>query len=296
VDQHQLPSARIGRVHLRVSNLDRALAFYVETLGFHLVKNENGLARLSSSKSGEDLILLSENTKARPKPARTTGLYHVAVRLPNREALGSVLRRLIDRRAPLRGFADHKVSEAIYLNDLDGNGLELYTDRPRNEWPWLNEQLQMTSDPLDVQSLLDAARDESPSWNGIHPGTDIGHVHLQVSDLSRGERFYHDLLGFDITQRTYPGALFLSAGGYHHHIGLNTWTSSGAPPPLADAVGLISFAVLIPEEEALQKVTSRLAAAGIPFERGKQGGLIVRDDDQIAVDLMIEGEMGTMQS
>ena len=289
MDQYQLPSARIGRVHLQVSHLDRALVFYSEMLGFSPTQSERGFAKLSASKTGVSLILLSENNKARPKPPRTTGLYHVAIRLPDREALGSILRHLVENRAPLRGFADHKVSEAIYLDDPDGNGIELYTDRPRSEWPWANQQVQMTSDPLDVQGLLAAARDDSPSWDGIHPGTDIGHVHLQVSDLVRAERFYHDVLGFDVTQRTYPGALFLSAGGYHHHIGLNIWASSSAPPPPGDAVGLLSFEIVVPTMKVIQTLTTRIQLSDIPFEsiemEADRRGFRVQDQDGITVDI-----------
>jgi catechol 2,3-dioxygenase len=260
--------ASIGYAHLRVSNLERSLGFYRQFLGLTLINRDEQTAGLSASPSGPLLIRLDQLIGARPKPPRTTGLYHVAIRLPSRPALARLLSRLLELRYPLQGAADHLVSEALYLSDPDGNGLELYVDCPRQRWPVVDGIVSMATDPLDVRDLLATASDEP--WQGIDPGTDIGHIHLQVSDLGRAEAFYCSLLGFEVTQRDYPGALFVSAGGYHHHIGLNTWGTRGAPPPPSDAVGMINFSVKVDDPALRLEIRARLEYAGIPVE-GENG-------------------------
>ncbi len=282
-------NTHIGYVHLQVSDLSRSLRFYVDLLGFRELKREGRTAFLSASGQPPYHILLTEIPNAQPKPPRTTGLYHVAIRLPNRRELARLFRRLLDHDWRFHGFSDHKVSEAIYLPDPDDNGLELYRDRPREEWPWQDGQIAMRTDPLDVDDLLrEVAGDETP-WSGIHPATDIGHVHLHVADLARTEAFYHDLLGFDVMQRDYPGALFFAAGGYHHHLGTNIWAGVGAPPPPPEAVGLRYFTVVVPDEGVLDQVAERAQASGIAVEEGT-GTLLLRDPSQNGVLLMIDEE------
>jgi catechol 2,3-dioxygenase len=166
--------------------------------------------------------------------------------------LARVLLRLINNRYPLHGAADHLVSEAIYLSDPEGNGLELYSDRNPDDWPRQNGQIAMATDPLDFQDLLAQAKENPDPWQHIHSGTDIGHVHLSVSDLHRSEGFYAGLLGLDITQRTYPGALFFSAGGYHHHVGTNIWESR-TPPPLGP---IDDIAEKIPDDASRRQPSS----------------------------------------
>jgi len=284
MSEFRLPAAAsIGSVHLRISDLSTALDFYGRLLGFHQVVRRNNTAYLSAHHDRPYHILLTEVAGARPKPPRTTGLYHVAIRLPDRPSLARVLKRLIAAGWPLQGAADHRVSEAIYLADPDGSGIELYTDRPRDEWAWANGQISMATEPLDVGALLDTIRDEDNAPAAIDPRADIGHVHLHVSDLGKAEAFYRDLLGFDITQRSYPGALFLSAGGYHHHVGVNIWAGRGAPPPPSDAAGLIAFAVRVPDRDAWQAVVDRLVEAGrrVEPQRADNGGAasLVHDPD-----------------
>jgi catechol 2,3-dioxygenase len=177
--------------------------------------------------------------------------------------LARTLDRLANQGYPLQGAADHGVSEALYLTDPDGNGIEIYIDRPRDEWPRQDDQLQMGTDPLNIRALLNQS---DGLWKGLPPDTRIGHVHLQVAHLDQAESFYCDVLGLELMQRYGPSALFLSAGGYHHHVGLNTWAGVGAPPPPPDAVGLRHFSIDLPDDKELARIAERLQAADIPFE------------------------------
>jgi catechol 2,3-dioxygenase len=265
---------RITRVHLRTGNLERALEFYTDCLGFRLVKKagvEAGPGRtekdeeqeqevdaaLGTTESGPPLILLKEDTGAEPRPARATGLYHFAIRYPTRRDLANALGRLL--KYPIEGASDHLVSEAIYLSDPDGNGVELYTDRPRSQWTWRAGEVAMTTEPLDLESLLATTEGQRPPPH-VPPQADLGHIHLHVADLAAAERFYRDFLGLAVTQRSYPGALFLSAGGYHHHVAVNTW--AGDRPPPARSVGLISYRLEVPEAEILYCLEHRAPLAG----------------------------------
>ncbi|NLX09017.1 MAG: VOC family protein [Chloroflexi bacterium] len=287
-------AAQIGYAHLRVRDLGGALAFYQDLLGLREVRRVNGTAYLSATGEPPYHVIVTEQPGARQKPPRTAGLYHVAIRLPDRDGLARVLRRLLENDYPLQGASDHGVSEAIYLADPDGNGLELYCDRPRAQWQWDGTQIGMGTDPLDGQDLL--AQASSEPWNGIAPGTDIGHVHLHVSDLGRAEAFYCDLLGFEVMQRSYPGALFVAAGGYHHHLGLNIWAGRDAPPAPTDAVGLIAFSLRLPEAAAWQALVDRVRAAGVPVEtppaNSGTDSVLIRDSDRIGVVLAYDGEEG----
>lgn len=285
MNTQKLPDkAHIGRVRLQIADLEEALDFYETLLGFHLIKREGGSAELSASGSAPAHIILTELRSARPKPARSTGLYHVAIRLPNRKELARLFRRLVERRYPIGGFADHGVSEALYLADPFGLGLELYRDRPRNEWPQLNGKLRMYTEQLDVDGLL-ADAGEMDEWTGIHPDTDIGHVHLHVSDLTSAEEFYSKRIGFEVMERGYPGALFVSAGGYHHHLGLNIWAGRGAQPPPADAVGLLAFGVEIPDDHAWQALMHEFENTEA-FIKKTNELLAVRDQDGMTVEIM----------
>jgi catechol 2,3-dioxygenase len=219
---------------------------------------------------------------ARPKPARATGLYHFAILTPTRLALARSLRRLAEAQWPLSGASDHLVSEALYLDDPDGNGIEVYRDRPRDEWPRVGGKIRMATDPLDFDGVIaELERDDQP-WDGLQPETTIGHVHLHVADLRAAEAFYHGVLGFDIITNYGGSALFVSAGGYHHHLGLNTWAGVGAPPAPPDAAGLRRFAIALPDADALETVAARVRAAGIAAEQ-TEAGLTLRDPSQNGV-------------
>jgi len=229
--------AHIGQVSLTVRDLERSLSFYREVLGFV----ELGPGRLGPA-GGRVLIELHERKDAIVKPRRSAGLFHFAILVPSRAALGRSLRRLAETRWPMSGAADHLVSEALYLNDPDGLGIEIYRDRPRDTWRMANGELAMATDPLDLEAIHDEPGAEAP-WNGLEAGTIMGHVHLHVPHIDTAEAFYCGRIGFDPIVRRYPGALFVSAGGYHHHLGLNTWAGIGAPPPPENSAGLRSFTI-----------------------------------------------------
>lgn len=257
-----LPSqTHIGTVHLQVADLPRALAFYVDLLGLRVIAAAGGEAHLSATGTEPALLRLTSRSGATPRPRGVTGLFHVAWRAPDRRELGRWLRRLLEARVPLHGASDHGVSEALYLPDPDGLGVELYCDRPRALWPRRGPHVAMVSERLDTADLL-AAADGTGPWDGAHAATDIGHVHLCVSSLKAAEAFYVEGLGFEVMQRDYPGALFLAAGGYHHHLGANTWQSGGGPPPPETAVGLLSFTVVVPEAADVGVVRERLDVVG----------------------------------
>ena len=261
------PRTTVGAVSLTVSDLERSRQFYERVIG--LAPAGDG------SLGGPDraFLELHGDSAAPPLNRRATGLFHFAILVPSRAELARSLRRIAEARWPLDGASDHLVSEALYLSDPDGNGIEIYRDRPRDEWPHRDGQLEMATIPLDLDSLLIEASDTPPT---VPAGTTVGHVHLQVSDLGEVERFYSGALGFDVTVRGYPGALFVSAGGYHHHVGLNTWHSAGASPPPPGSVGLRNFEVVLPEQQAFERTLERVRAAGIGAEAA-EGGTLVRD-------------------
>lgn len=245
---------------LTVADLTRSLGFYSDVLGLATAERSNGSALLAAG--DRPLLHLVELPGARPKPARATGLYHFAILLPSRPDLARWLRHVLEARWPLQGWSDHGVSEAVYLADPDDNGIEVYRDRPRSEWPVSNGELQMVTDPLDVRDLLAQAGDGSTPWT-MPTGTVMGHVHLHVASIPQAQAFYCDVLGFDLMQRYGPSALFVSAGGYHHHIGLNTWAGVGAPPAPAGSAGLRFITIVIPDETSLESLVARAQLAGI---------------------------------
>ncbi|MBI4429960.1 MAG: VOC family protein [Ignavibacteriales bacterium] len=278
-------TTKISFVHLSVSNLSTALKFYQEGLGFERISESEGIVGLGKSRDGKPFLLLSEDKTALPAVRSTPGLFHVAYVYPNRKELATALKRLYEHRRPFQGFADHGVSEALYLADPEGNGIELYADRPRTEWKYQDGQLQMTTESLDIENLLSELSKDSETEARIHALTKIGHIHLQVSDLSKAERFYHTLIGFDITQRNYPGALFVSAGGYHHHLGFNIWNSRGSTRPKEKALGLVRYGIEVGDAKALSNVGQSLREAGAKVETLKHSVVSV-DFDGIEVEFM----------
>jgi catechol 2,3-dioxygenase len=279
------PDTSIGSVHLTVADLERSERFYSDTLGFRALERNNSTLTLSADGT-TPLLELNELPGARPKPARATGLYHFAILVPSRLDLARSLRRLAEKRYRLTGASDHLVSEALYLDDPDGNGIEIYRDRPRDEWPRINGQLQMATDPLDIDGILSELERDDRSWDGLAPATRIGHMHLHVADLAAAEAFYSGLLGFDVMVHYGRSALFVSAGGYHHHIGLNIWAGVGAPPPPAGSAGLRHFIVRLPDASAREAVAARVREAGVAIEELEEG-VLIRDPSENAVVLAV---------
>ena len=281
----QLAAAtRMGTVRLTASDLPRSRAFYERSLGLHGSPAGEGDVALGTE-DGTVLIELRESRSAPTRDPRATGLFHLAVLLPTRLDLGQALRRLAESGAALDGASDHLVSEALYLSDPDGNGIEIYRDRPREQWRTdADGNLAMATLPLDLRDVASELERATAPQEHAPDGTTIGHVHLQVAELAEIEAFYAGVLGFDVMVRGYPGALFVAAGGYHHHLGLNTWHSAGSPPPHPGAIGLRSYEIVVPDADELERVRYRLEAAGLPAAPDPElGGVLTRDPSGNAV-------------
>lgn len=267
------PATTLGPATLAVADAERSLLFYRDLLGMEVVRED--ASQIELGVPGTTLLRLMVQPGLRPSPRTNTGLYHAAILLPSRLDLAHVLRRLLEVRYPI-GASDHLVSEALYLDDPDANGLEIYRDRPRSEWRYQpNGEVVMDTLRLDLGDVLGEIQTDGTPWSGMPSGTRIGHMHLRVGDIPQAEAFYSGVLGFDVMTH-YPGALFVSAGGYHHHLGLNTWESKGASPAPPDTAGLRSFVVVLPNAAALEQVRTRIDAAGIPTR--EQGGSLAVDD------------------
>jgi catechol 2,3-dioxygenase len=233
-------------------------------IGLRAAERDGDRARLESG--GDGVVVLKGRPDARP-PGRHAGLYHAALLYPSREELARTAGRLAVTQTPIQGASDHGTHEAIYLADPDGIGLELAADRPRDQWPTAEEMYSRGPQPLDLAGLLAAAQplDPEPPAQGLA----VGHLHLQVGDIDQGLAFYRDLIGFELQARL-PSAAFVSAGGYHHHLGFNTWLGEGIPPTTDDAIGLRHWTIVLPSEE-VERLRSRLAAGGIamtPLDSG----------------------------
>lgn len=271
---YRLPdSTHIGRVRLQVADIERSIAYYETVIGLRLLGRAGNVARLGAHGDDRVLVELHEKQGVNSVPRRgRIGLYHFAILLPNREALGRFVSHLGEIGA-YAGMSDHFVSEAVYLTDPDGLGIEVYADRPRTEWRVEGQQLAMTTVPLDVPNLVASARGER--WTGAPAGTVIGHVHLYLRDLAEGEAFYHRALGFDKIVWGYPGALFMSAGGYHHHLGTNIW-AAGAPLSTDEDARLLEWELVLPDAASIAGAAESLEGAGHLVERNG-GAVTVRD-------------------
>jgi catechol 2,3-dioxygenase len=272
---YRLPDgAHPGRVVLQVADLERSLGYYERVLGLSVLGRSSGSALLGAGGDGSPLVELREQPGAAPVPPRgRTGLYHFALLLPDRAALGRFLRHL-EGAGVRAGAADHRVSEALYLSDPDGLGIEVYADRPRDAWAYRAGELVMATEPLDLDDLARAAG--SVPWQGVPAGSRIGHVHLHVGDLRRATEFYHAALGLDRVVWSYPGALFLSAGGYHHHLGVNTWAAGAGGAGPGDA-RLLEWRLVLPAVEDVDAAARSLEDHGHGVERGGDGGVLARD-------------------
>lgn len=276
-------ATRLGGVELTVTDLERSIAFYAGVLGLQVQRREPGVVALGAG--GEALVTLHENASAQ-RPGRESGVYHFALLFPTREDLARVVVRLAGARTPIDGASDHGVSEAIYLPDPDGIGVELAADRPQAQWAQrAAEEFQRGGPaPLDVRNLLDSVAGEDPTQ--LAPAAlKLGHVHLHVGSLDEGLRFYRDAIGFEV-QMELPTALFVSAGGYHHHVAFNVWRGRGVPAARAGVVGLRHWTLILDGEQELSAVRSRLTALGFELEESEDG-LIARDSANIAVRIRV---------
>jgi len=278
-------TTRIAHAHLRISDLRKSIAFYRDLIGMTLLSSDRSSAILAGAPGNQAVLFLSEESDARPRDPRTPGLFHIALLYPDRSDLALVFTRLNEHRWPFRGFADHGVSEALYLADPDGNGIELYRDKPREEWPLRNGNLEMLTEPLDIDDLLADLPSGKLAPSGNTPRITIGHMHLQVSYLHKAEQFYHTILGFDVTQRNLPGALFLAAGGYHHHIGLNVWNSRGARPSPQRTLGLGGFALHLGDPSAAIHIADRSRPTP-PWAGESERGFFLQDGDGLRIEIL----------
>jgi len=267
---HKKPITFVGEVSINVMNLNNAIQFYQDIIGFQVLEQTTRKAVLTTD-GQTPLLTLEQPDDVVPKKGRTTGLYHFALLLPTRADLSVFLNHILQSKYPL-GASDHYVSEALYITDPDGNGIEVYWDRPSSEWKWSNGEVAMGTDPLDGRSLL---AESDAAWSGLPAGTLMGHIHLHVADLHKTEEFYMKGLGFTIVNR-YGGALFTSTGGYHHHIGLNTWNGVGAPAPKKNSVGLNWYTLVYADEGARNNAIDRLQQIGAAVT--KEAGVYVTTD------------------
>lgn len=258
------------------------MRWYGDMMGMELV--DRTPEYLAFGAGGKAFLFLEIRPDATPRAEETTGLYHIAILVPDRASLGGVLARIASAGVRL-GASDHLVSEALYIWDPDNNGLEIYRDRPRSEWHWENGRVAMATEPLDRRSVAEEGVGAGAHMKPMPAGTKIGHVHLQVGDLEKALRFYTDVVGFGQTSGR-GGAAFVSAGGYHHHVGLNVWHSLGAAPPEDNAAGLVEFEIVVPDRTALEAAKARLEASGFPT-KGDAAGFRFRDPWQIPIHMIV---------
>ncbi|MFD1205409.1 MULTISPECIES: VOC family protein [Sporosarcina] len=257
---HRKPIMFVGQVNLKVQSIERSIAFYERVIGFKVLERTERQAKLTAD-GKTALLSIEQPIDVEPKQSRTTGLYHFAILLPTRSDLIKIVRHFAEIGLQF-GSSDHLVSEALYLSDPDGNGIEIYIDRDASEWKWANGEVAMTVDPLNFTDLL--SKGVNDLWKGMPEDAVMGHIHLHVSNLVDTEEFYTKGLGFEVVNRYGNQALFISDGKYHHHIGLNTWNGVGAPKPSAQSVGLESFTLMLPSEETKNEMMNRLERIGAP--------------------------------
>ena len=263
---------QMGVVSLIVADLERSLRFYEQVLGCAtLARSKNSVVL-----GGEyPLLLLTERPGASPRPENSAGLYHFALLLPSRVDLACALHHLLALGYPIREMSDHLISEAIYLADPEGNGIELYRDRPRSAWPWQNGRLEASGPGINLsaESLLAELEEADSKWQGLPAFTRVGHVHIEVADLAQSAVFYQGVLGLAESITGIDGAAFFAAGGYHHHIGCNVWSSRTAIPP-ANSLGLHFFTLSLPEQEEVTQLAAHAQTAGIPVKQYGQSYLL----------------------
>ncbi|MFG3613607.1 VOC family protein [Rummeliibacillus sp. G93] len=256
---HTKPTTFVGHVKIKVQNLNRSLQFYKDILGFNILEQTASTAKLTTD-GKTSFLSLEQPENVIPKQERTTGLYHFAILLPEQKDLANIVVHLVQNGIRF-GSSDHLVSEALYLNDPDGNQIEIYRDRVPSEWKWNDNEVDMAVDPLDFDTLLKHATPDQP-WDRMPKASVMGHVHLHVSELIKTEEFYVKGLGMEVVNRFGDQALFLSYGKYHHHLGVNTWNGVGIPAPAENSVGLESFTLLFDNDEVRKQAVMNLEKIG----------------------------------
>lgn len=275
----------IGFVQIRVSNLERSLSFYQKVVGLSILRQTGREVEMTADGKNVLLILREIEDAKVIRPNSVAGLYHFAILVPDRPSLGLVLRNLISSGIEV-GQGDHLVSEALYIQDPDNNGIEIYRDRPKDTWSYdAQGHVMMTTDPVDIDGLLAAS--EGLQWTGLPAETIIGHVHFHVGSLSKAKAFYVDLLGFELTANYGSAAMFISAGGYHHHVGLNVWAGQGAPAAPPDVAGIDYFTLVLPNEEERTAVVNRARQAGYKVTE-QNGNPEFRDPWNIGIRLVLQ--------
>lgn len=264
------PGMRLGPVGLAVRDLDAELDFYCHVLGLRILSRRGDQRVLGLDGAPDPLLVLTWKPTAQRPPRYSTGLYHVALLVPSRRGLADVIRHIRQRRYPLQGRAHHIVSEAIYLADPEGNGIEVYADTPRDAWHDAEGEWRMDTLPLDVAGILAELPEAGATGTEMPAGTRIGHVHLKVSAVDEAERFYTQVLGLTPTMRLGSHAVFLAAGGYHHHVAANSWESAGAPPPPPDSLGLRYVTFVLPGAEWLPRLEAHLQTLGVPYDQQRE--------------------------
>ena len=276
---HALPNKYVASIDLNVRNMEVASEFYSRVLGFSILSESS--EKIELTVDGEIPMITLHKTDKSPV-RRTAGLYHIAILLPERPLLGSFLAQMARLGYPLSGGSDHGVSEAIYLNDPEGNGIEVYVDRSPSQWVWKGSQVDMYTEPLDAQGLVEAGR--SLKWEGMPEGTVLGHIHLSVSDVQQSNSFYNGLLGYDVVCTYGDRALFLSTGQYHHHIAVNSWAGNRLEALQEGEPGLAFYTVMLEGTDALESLREQLNNADIPFKE-EGNSLEVKDPSGIPVRL-----------
>ncbi|WP_071460489.1 VOC family protein [Bacillus massilinigeriensis] len=276
---HQKPNMYVDAVALKVTDIHRSVEFYTEVLGLKIFAREEGKVYLSADGSNP-VVILEYRRGIKGKEHNRAGLYHFALLLPSRKALSTFFKHITATGYPLHGASDHLVSEAIYLSDPDGNGIEVYCDKPVSSWNWRDGMVEMASLPLDMSALL--KENSGAGERFLSEGTVLGHIHLHVADLKASEHFYCELLGFQVVNRYGNDALFLSTGNYHHHIGLNTWNGNGVPPASEESAGMEHFSIVLKNNEEFHRVERVFMENNVPFIK-KEQSIMVKDPSGISL-------------
>ncbi|MCO7125753.1 VOC family protein [Sporolactobacillus shoreicorticis] len=279
---HKAPNTYVDQVNLYVQNTERSKDFYSGVLGLRVLKETKKIVTFAANGS-DPLITVEQTINVLPQNRRSSGLYHLALRVPTRKDLAAVMAHLLKEEYPLVGGADHAVSEALYLNDPDGNGVEIYCDRPSEKWKWENGRVFMPTNAMD-KHLLDELNGES--WTGLSKETIMGHLHLQVANLKEAEKFYLNGLGFNLAAAYEPYADFISTGGYHHHLGLNVWNSRGVPVQEGAHIGLNYYRLIFPDRQTRREAIDRLIKLGVFIEQ-TEGHTFAKDPSGIKLELAV---------